>query len=71
MVQGQKWYQWKYGKVKKGGKPFSPHQNNLVQDPEGNEENEYLHSDSKKTKINYAKEPKEAHTERRNPASNH
>jgi hypothetical protein len=43
------------------GKPFPPTNNKLVQEPEGNEENRYLHPDSNKTKINYAKEPKEAH----------
>jgi hypothetical protein len=43
--------------MKKGWKPFSP-QNKLVQ---GNEENGYPHPDSNKTKINYTKEPNEAH----------
>jgi hypothetical protein len=46
--------------MKKGWKPFSP-KNKLVQDSEGNEENRYPDPDSNKTKINYAKEPKEAH----------
>jgi hypothetical protein len=32
-----------------------------VQDPEGNEENRYPDSDSKKTNINSAKEPNETH----------
>jgi hypothetical protein len=32
-----------------------------VQDSEGNEENGYPDSDSNKTKINYTKEPNEAH----------
>jgi hypothetical protein len=35
----------------------SPPQNKLVQDSGRNEENGYLHLDSNKTKINYAKEP--------------
>jgi hypothetical protein len=39
----------------------SPHKNELVQDSEGNEENGYPDTDSNKTKIKYAKEPKEAH----------
>jgi hypothetical protein len=39
----------------------SPPQNNLTQDSEGNEENRYPVLDSKKTKINDAKEPNEAH----------
>jgi hypothetical protein len=47
--------------MKKGCKPFSPSPNNLIQDSEGNEENRYPVSDSKKTKINDAKEPKNAH----------
>jgi hypothetical protein len=47
-------------KTKKEWKPFSP-QNNLIQDSEGNEENENLVPDSKKTKINDAKEPNNAH----------
>jgi hypothetical protein len=38
-----------------------PPQNKLIQDLEGNEENGYPVTDSNKTKINYAKEPKEAH----------
>jgi hypothetical protein len=33
----------------------------LVQDSEGNEENGYPDKDSNKTKINYTKEPNEAH----------
>jgi hypothetical protein len=33
----------------------------LVQDSEGNEENRYSDPDLNKTKINYAKEPSEAH----------
>jgi hypothetical protein len=39
----------------------SPLQNKLVQDSERNEENGYPDPDSKKTKINYTKEPNEAH----------
>jgi hypothetical protein len=46
--------------MEKRGKPVSP-SNKLVQEPEGNEENRYSDPDSKKTKINYAKEPNEAH----------
>jgi hypothetical protein len=38
-----------------------PSNNKLIQDSEGNEENGYLVPDSNKTKINYAKEPKEDH----------
>jgi hypothetical protein len=37
-----------------------PPKNKLVYDSEGNEENRYPVPDSNKTKINYAKEPKEA-----------
>jgi hypothetical protein len=36
-------------------------QNKLIQDSEGNEEIGYPVPDSNKTKINYAKEPNEAH----------
>jgi hypothetical protein len=60
------------GRQKKDGKHFHPN-NKLVQEPEGNEENRCPDPDSNKTKINYAKEPNEAHKEqpeRRNPASN-
>jgi hypothetical protein len=46
--------------MKNGWRPFSP-QNKLVQDSEGNEGNRYPVPDSNKTKINYAKEPNEAH----------
>jgi hypothetical protein len=35
----------------------SPHQNNLIQDSEENEENSYPVPDSNKTKTNYIKEP--------------
>jgi hypothetical protein len=45
---------------KKEGIQF-PLNNKLVQEPEGNEENRYSYPDSNKTKINYAKEPNEAH----------
>jgi alpha/beta superfamily hydrolase len=48
------------GRQKKQGNQF-PHSKKLVQEPEGNEENRYSDPDSKKTKINYAKEPNEAH----------
>jgi hypothetical protein len=46
---------------KKGMETFLPPQNKLVQDSEENEENRYPDPDSNKTKIHYAKEPKEAH----------
>jgi hypothetical protein len=39
----------------------SPPKNNLIQDSEGNEENGYPLVDSNKTKINNAKECKDAH----------
>jgi hypothetical protein len=39
----------------------SPPQNILIQDYEGNEENGYPVPNSNKTKINYGKEPNEAH----------
>jgi hypothetical protein len=39
----------------------SPPKNKLLQDSEGNEENRHPDPDSNKTKINYAKEPNEAH----------
>jgi hypothetical protein len=48
------------GKTEKTGKPVSPQQK-LVQEPERNEENRYSDPDSNKMKINYAKEPNEAH----------
>jgi hypothetical protein len=48
------------GRQKKQGNQY-PHSKKLVQEPEGNEENRYSDPDSNKTKINYAKEPKEAH----------
>jgi hypothetical protein len=48
------------GRQKKQEKQF-PHNKKLVQEPEGNEENRYSDPDSKKMKINYAKEPNEAH----------
>jgi gas vesicle protein len=44
----------------KRGKPV-PASNKLLQEPEGNEENRYSDPDSNKTKINYVKEPNEAH----------
>jgi hypothetical protein len=48
------------GRQKKQGNQF-PHSKKLVQEPEGNEENRYSDPDSNKMKINYAKEPNEAH----------
>jgi hypothetical protein len=45
---------------KRDGNHSSP-QNNLIQDSEGNEENGYLVPESNKTKINYGKEPNDAH----------
>jgi hypothetical protein len=48
------------GRQKRDGN-HSPAQNKLVQNSERNEENRYLDLDSNKTKINYAKEPKETH----------
>jgi hypothetical protein len=48
------------GRKNKQGNQF-PQGKKLVQEPEGNEENRYSHPDSNKMKINYAKEPNEAH----------
>jgi hypothetical protein len=48
------------GRQEKEGNQFPP-SNKLVQEPEGNEEKRYSDPDSNKTKINYAKEPNEAH----------
>jgi hypothetical protein len=48
------------GRWKKKGNQFLP-SNELVQEPEGNEETDTQIQDSNKTKINYAKEPNEAH----------
>jgi hypothetical protein len=48
------------GRQKKQGNQF-PHSKKLGQEPEGNEENRYSDPDSNKMKINYAKEPYEAH----------
>jgi hypothetical protein len=45
----------------KGIETTLPPQNNLIQDSEGNEENKQPDPDSNKTKINYTKEPNEAH----------
>jgi hypothetical protein len=45
---------------KKQGNQF-PHSKKLVKEPEGNEENRYSDPDSNKMKINYDKEPNEAH----------
>jgi L-lactate utilization protein LutB len=47
--------------MKNRWKTFTPPQNNLMQDSEGNEENRYLVLDSKKTKINDTKEPTNTH----------
>jgi uncharacterized phage infection (PIP) family protein YhgE len=46
--------------MEKRGKPLSPNDKS-VQEPEGNEENRYPDPDSDKMKMNYAKEPNEAH----------
>jgi hypothetical protein len=48
------------GRQKKQGNQF-PSSNKLVQEREGNEEKRYSDPDSNKMKINYAKEPNEAH----------
>jgi hypothetical protein len=48
------------GRQKKQENQF-PHSKKLVQEPEGNEQNRYSNPDSNKMKINYAKEPNEAH----------
>jgi hypothetical protein len=48
------------GRWKKEGNHFPPN-NTLVWKPEANEENRYPDPDPNKTKINYAKEPNEAH----------
>jgi hypothetical protein len=48
------------GRWKKERNHF-PLNNKLVQEPEGNEENRCPDPDSKKMKINYAKEPHETH----------
>jgi hypothetical protein len=48
------------GRQKKEGKHFPPN-NKLVQEPEGNEENRCPDPEYNRTKINYAKEPNEAH----------
>jgi hypothetical protein len=48
------------GRQKKQGNQFL-HSKKLVQEQEGNEENRYSDPDSKKMKINYAKESNEAH----------
>jgi adenylosuccinate synthase len=45
---------------KKEGNHFPPN-NKLVQEPEENEDNRCPDADSNKTKINYGKEPNEAH----------
>jgi hypothetical protein len=48
------------GRRKRDGKHSSSN-NNLIQDSEGNQENGYPVPDSKKTKINDAKEPNNVH----------
>jgi hypothetical protein len=48
------------GRQKKQGNQF-PHSKKSVQKLEGNEENRYSDPDTNKMKINYAKEPNEAH----------
>jgi hypothetical protein len=48
------------GRQKKQENQF-PCSKKLVQKPEGNEENRYSDPDSNKMKINYPKEPNEAH----------
>jgi hypothetical protein len=48
------------GRQKKQGNQF-PYSKKLVQEPEGNEKNRYSDPDSNKMKINYAKEPNDAH----------
>jgi hypothetical protein len=48
------------GRRKRDGN-HSPPKNNLIQDAEENEENGYPVLDSKKTKINDAKEPNNGH----------
>jgi uncharacterized protein YukE len=48
------------GRRKRDGNYSCP-ENKLVQDSEGNKENGYQDSDSNKTRINYTKEPNEAH----------
>jgi ABC-type phosphate transport system auxiliary subunit len=48
------------GRRKREGN-HSPLKNKVVQDLEQNEENRYPDPDSRKTKINYTKEPSEAH----------
>jgi hypothetical protein len=50
------------GRWKRNGNHSSPPKK-LVQDSERNEENGYPDPDSNKTKINYTKEPNEAHTD--------
>jgi hypothetical protein len=48
------------GRQKRDGN-HSPPKNKLLQDSEAKEENRYPNPDSYKTKINYTKEPNEAH----------
>jgi hypothetical protein len=48
------------GRQKKQGNQFA-YNKKLVQEPEVNEENRYSETDSNKIKINYAKEPNDAH----------
>jgi hypothetical protein len=48
------------GRQKKQGNQF-PHSKKLLEEKRANEENRYSDPDSNKTKINYDKEPNEAH----------
>jgi hypothetical protein len=48
------------GRCKKDGNHSLP-KNKLVQNSDGNEKNRYPDPDSNKTKINYTKDPNEAH----------
>jgi hypothetical protein len=47
--------------IRKRVRNHSPPKNKVVQDLEQNEENGYTDPDSNKTKINYIKDPNEAH----------
>jgi hypothetical protein len=59
-VQGQYNSKGNDEKTEKRRKPVSP-SNKLVKEPEGHEENRHSDPDSNKTKINYTKEPNDAH----------
>jgi hypothetical protein len=66
-------YQVEQWEDEKGMDPFS-HQNNLIQDSEGNEENGYPVQDSNNTKIKQCQGTQgcpQEQPQRRNPASNH